>query len=201
MIIALVGWRGGTAKTTTAVNLAAALLEQDSMRRILLIDVDVRGSLMDFQAGLPAVEFARISHELLKKLPRDQYDDVLIDCPGSPDAILMDSVFSISDQVLFFMRPTYAGYVATCGLIESAQAHKIPYHVVVTRFEMRKEKHRKWRAEAWQSFPDNICATTVRHLAKFEDAEDEGKSIFDVAPQSTGAIDYRKLAKEVDSWR
>ena len=50
VVIAVVNHKGGTAKTTTAVNLAAALAKGDSEmgirpRRVLLVDLDPRGNV------------------------------------------------------------------------------------------------------------------------------------------------------------
>ena len=47
--IAVVNQKGGSAKTTTAVNLAAALVEQG--KRVLIIDMDAQGSATSWLGG------------------------------------------------------------------------------------------------------------------------------------------------------
>ena len=46
----------------------------------------------------------------------------------------------------------------------------------------------------------SLFATTIRRSISVEESQYAQKTIFDYAPKSTGAEDYRALAKEVAAW-
>lgn len=74
VVIAMCNQKGGVGKTTSTINLGAALAECG--RRVLLVDLDPQGAL-SAGLGVPHYELAHTVHNLLVE-PRVGIDDVLI---------------------------------------------------------------------------------------------------------------------------
>ncbi|RAU99462.1 ParA family protein [Mycolicibacter senuensis] len=73
-VIAMCNQKGGVGKTTSTINLGAALAEYG--RKVLLVDLDPQGAL-SAGLGVPHYELAHTVHNLLVE-PRVEIDDVLI---------------------------------------------------------------------------------------------------------------------------
>ncbi|CAJ1497685.1 ParA family protein [[Mycobacterium] kokjensenii] len=73
-VIAMCNQKGGVGKTTSTINLGAALAEYG--RKVLLVDLDPQGAL-SAGLGVPHYELAHTVHNLLVE-PRVDIDDVLV---------------------------------------------------------------------------------------------------------------------------
>ena len=73
-VIAMCNQKGGVGKTTSTINLGAALAEYG--RRVLLVDMDPQGAL-SAGLGVPHYELEQTMHNLLVE-PRVSIDDVLL---------------------------------------------------------------------------------------------------------------------------
>jgi chromosome partitioning protein len=73
-VIAMVNQKGGVGKTTSTINLGAAMTEYG--RRVLLVDLDPQGAL-SAGLGVPHYELDHTIHNLMVE-PRVSLDDVLI---------------------------------------------------------------------------------------------------------------------------
>jgi chromosome partitioning protein len=73
-VVAMCNQKGGVGKTTSTINLGAALAEYG--RRVLLVDMDPQGAL-SAGLGVPHYELEKTIHNLLVE-PRVSIDDVLI---------------------------------------------------------------------------------------------------------------------------
>ncbi len=74
VVISMCNQKGGVGKTTSTINLGAALAEYG--RRVLLVDLDPQGAL-SAGLGVPNYELAHTVHNLMVE-PRVPVDDVLI---------------------------------------------------------------------------------------------------------------------------
>lgn len=109
MKIAVVGFKGGTGKTTAVMHLAGALLEQGST--VLIADADEQGDAAGW-ANTLGWDVVSVSGEIDKRLGAD-HDFVLIDTPPG-DARVIGSAVSAANLVIVPVQPT-RGDIAQFG--------------------------------------------------------------------------------------
>jgi chromosome partitioning protein len=143
MIVAVLGEKGGTGKTTLATNLAGMRASAGQGHDVLLVDADRQGSASYWAEKrsnrypqLPAVQSVQKFGEGLMWTVRDmarRYDDLLIDA-GAGDSREAESALRIADMAIIPVQP--AGLdVWTLGLIDDrvgqAQAVNDALHAYV----------------------------------------------------------------------
>lgn len=113
MLIVIANTKGGVAKTTTAVHLAAVLAERG---RTLLVDTDPQGSALSWVEGLddyPAVAIGRARSRGLARdlaaLARD-YEFTVVDTPGSRERGIAAQAVATADLVVMPLAPTAADF-------------------------------------------------------------------------------------------
>jgi chromosome partitioning protein len=255
--IAIINQKGGVGKTTTAVNLSAALAATGL--RIGLIDLDpqahaslhfgvapelggkcvydvltgdaslaeirrevaenlwVMGASLDLAAA--EVELAGVVGReviLRDKLAgvEDLYDLVFVDCPPSLGILTLNALAAV-DEVFIPLQPHFLalhglskllgtietvakrlnGRLRLSGLILCMYDSGTRLAAEVSRdveqfFEQSRAQHAPWAGA--QTFQ-----TRIRRNIRLAEAPSFGQSIFQYAPDSHGAADYRQLAREI----
>jgi chromosome partitioning protein len=203
-IIAIVSQKGGAGKTTTAINLAAALAETGA--RVLLIDADPQHTAMDWSAmregDPPFVIIALpqpVLHRDVPKLATD-YDFVVIDGPPRNYEVTRSAI-AAADLILIPVQPSGADFWAsreTVNLAKEAHAFKETQKsvLVVSRKKGKTALGRDIR-EALATFEIPLFRADIPDRIAYAEAITNGKTILESQPGGPGAADFRALLAEI----
>lgn len=246
-IIAVSSFKGGTAKTSIALHLGAALAKFHN-KKVLLIDFDAQANLttglgydpdeheslaqvlqrkMDLKnvtlsasiknldivpadTWLERVEVSgelasdRYSHEKLKNLIKDlPYDIIIIDTPPSL-CWLTESALIAADFTLVCTTPEF---YSVKGLERLSQfIHNIDLRhplnilgVAVSFWNARGKSNDAFLNIIESTFPNKLLKSKVRRDITVSEAAIYGKPLFETAPLSRAAQDYKSLTEEIIS--
>lgn len=131
------------------------------------------------------------------------YDFVLFDCPPSL-GLLSINALAAADEVFI---PVQTEFFALQGMTKLLQVVELVRGrinpslritaIVPCLVDLRTNLASEVLAELRAVFPHQVLATKIRQNIRLAEAPSHGKTIFDYAPESTGARDYDDLAAEV----
>lgn len=234
--------KGGVGKTTTAVNLAAALALAGS--RTLLIEVDTQGQAAKALGLSPAVGLselvvseatleeaitparerlwllaggrglAGVKHQISRKefggertlsealTPlNNKYDYAILDTGPGWDALTVNALFYATE----ILSPVSLEIMTLSSLAEFRQSVIAiqKYHtqlalryILPTFLDRRVKKSGEILQQLISAFGDAVCSP-VRYSVKISEAPGYGQTVFEYAPHSPGAQDYRQLAERI----
>lgn len=257
--IAVLNQKGGVGKTTTAVNLSAALA--DAGYRVCLIDLDpqahaslhvgvcldddtdsvydvltrdlsieqVRRQVSENLWIVPAhLNLAAAEMELANEVGREvilrdklaedlaEYDYIIIDCPPSLGVLTLNALTTAQEVFL----PLQPHFLALHGLSKLLRTIEIVAKrlnptlrltgVLFCMYDSGTRLAAEVSSDVYEFFSkrssnDSVWAdvrnfkTNIRRNIRLAEAPSFGQSIFQYAPTSNGAEDYRSLCREVVS--
>jgi chromosome partitioning protein len=247
-VVALCNQKGGVGKTTSTINLGAALTEYG--RRVLLVDFDPQGALsvglgvqphqldrtiydvlmessvtLDdvlLKTNIPGmdlvpsnIDLSAAEVQLVNEVAREQtlaraltpalpdYDLVLIDCQPSLGLLTVNAL-TAADEVVIPLECEFfslRGVALLIDTIEKVRERLNPrLHIagiLATMYDSRTVHGREVFARVVEAFGDTVFDTVITRTVRFPETTVAGEPITTWAPSSSGASQYRALAKEV----
>lgn len=134
---------------------------------------------------------------------RSKYDLIFIDTPPTLGLITVNALVAAS-HVLIPIQSSYFALEGTDDLletIEKVRARPNPdldlLGVLVTLFDKRTSLSKDVEAHIRKVFGEKAFKTIITRSVRLEESPAHKEAIFSYAPHSSGALEYKKLSKEV----
>ncbi|MEP6848955.1 MAG: ParA family protein [Acidobacteriota bacterium] len=134
---------------------------------------------------------------------RSEYDLIFIDTPPTLGMITVNSLVAAN----YFLTPIQSSYFAMEGTddlletVEKVRSRPNPelslIGVLITLFDRRTALSRDVESHIRKVFGKQTFKTVITRSVRLEEAPAHKESILAYAPKSSGAVEYRNLAKEV----
>ncbi len=131
----------------------------------------------------------------------EDLDYVIIDCPPSLGLLTVNAL-TASDYILipiqceYFALEGLGQLLKTLELIKSINPKISVGGVVLTMYDKRTKLSEQVVAEVQKYFKDTVFKSVIPRNVRLSEAPSHGKAIELYDPNATGAIAYKKLAKE-----
>jgi chromosome partitioning protein len=138
----------------------------------------------------------------LAGVPAGRYDVVLIDSPPSR-SLVTENVLRAADAVVLPVALTYLALDGCAEMLESLEALRAEtgrapeLGLVVAALYRSTQLADEILASLRQRFGDRLATTVLGWSVKVDEAQSHGRTVFEHAPRSTGAVALGHIADEV----
>lgn len=182
---------------------ASNAIQQTYVRNLNILPSDLSLAVAEMKLSTAgAKEF-----KLRKKLSVLKYDYIIIDCPPTFGTLTINTFLAATEIIM----PVQLGYFSLEGIdnfleaisfinrdIGSVVNHEVCIAgVLITFHDLRSKLARQINGMLVELFEDKLFNTVIPQNIKLNEAQAQGKSIFEYAPESKGAEAYTNLTKEV----
>jgi chromosome partitioning protein len=136
----------------------------------------------------------------ISKISED-FDYVIIDCPPSLGLLTINAL-SAGDYLLipiqceYFALEGLGQLIETTKLIKGINPKLVIGGVILTMYDSRTKLSENVVSDVKEFFKDTAFNTVVPRNVRLSEAPSYGQTIFEYDKKSTGALAYKKLAKE-----
>jgi chromosome partitioning protein len=131
------------------------------------------------------------------------FDYVLLDCPPSLGLLTLNAL-AAADSLLIPIQSEYYALEGLSAILETMRLVQQSINpqlrlegIVITLFDSRNRISHQVVDEIRAHFPDRLYQTIIRRNVRLSESPSYGKPICLYDATSTGAQDYRELAKEL----
>jgi chromosome partitioning protein len=199
-VISFVTQKGGSGKTTLALNFAVAAMSPK--KHVVILDMDAQGTARKWyerrdDESPPLIEVTAADLEKAVAAARDKkFDWALIDTPGRDDAAQAAAIRA-SDFCVIPCRPSAADLEATPTTVETIKRLRKPYAFVLTQTPPRSFRIRE--AQTGLSYLGIVSPTPVVLRNAYQDAQSMGLGVTEYEPEGRAANEVLECWKWIVS--
>lgn len=201
-------------KTDNRLTIAELLCQEDCTVQDVVQDTYIEGLHIlpsDVSLAVADVKLAQIQAKefaLRSKLININYDYIIIDTSPTFGTLLTNAILVASHIILpvgldYFNLAGMQNFMDTINRTNKKVGQLINHKaeilgVLFTFFKMSTNHSKRIFDAINELFGSKVFNTKIPENVKLKESQEAAKSIFDFAPNSTSAIAYRELAKELE---
>jgi len=206
-VIALLNEKGGSGKTTVAINLACAIHRRGA--RVVLVDADPQGTARDWRAASP--DGANVPQvvaldrpKLLSAIGTLNADYVIIDTPAKAESVSAMSV-RLADVALIVIQPSQFDLWACVATAKMVRAKldiggEIDAAFLCNRTSSRTSLSKEFTEGGWDHYGFDQLTATFGDREVYKKAGVAGLSVYDF-PTNKGVSDVDAVFAEMEAAR
>ena len=203
-VITIAQQKGGTGKTTLAVNLALAFIKYHN-HKVAIIDTDPQGSLgkwfmirsekNSLNKNLTFKTASLWGAQYESKMLKQDHDIVIIDTPPKIESDARPAI-EASDLVLIPVAPSPVDFWATEAIIEIAKKAKRKVLIQINRANHRSKLISKTH-EYIKSINVKSTDTLIGHRQIFVSSMGEGKTVVEKQRKSKAVEEIKSISNQI----